>query len=90
MDINKLLRKYKDPESKKIHDELFQTTSEYKYYTYGVAHGMYIICNVLNEYNKKEISLTNIELMQVIRSCANMDEKISGHFIRMLKDLEME
>jgi len=82
------LKKYKEPESKKIHDELFQTTSEYKYYTYGVAQGMYSIYNALNEYNKRGISLANTELMQVIKSCSIADEKINTHFIRLLKDIE--
>ena len=88
--VNEILKKYKKPESNKIHDELFQTTSEYKYYTYGVAQGMYFIYNTLNEYNKKEISLTNTELMRVIRNCASTDEKFNDYFIRMLKNIEIE
>lgn len=82
------LRKYKEPESKKIHDELFQTTSEHKYYTYGVAQGIYFIYSTINEYNKKGFVLSNTELMQVIKTCAGTDEKINVHFIRMLKDIE--
>jgi len=88
--VDEMLKKYKDPESKKIHEELFQTTSEHKYYSFGVAHGMYFIYNTINEYNKKGIALSNIELMQVIRECANLNENLAGHFIRMLKDIETE
>ena len=47
------LKKYKEPESKKIHDELFKTTSEHKYYSFGIAQGIYFIYNAINEYNKK-------------------------------------
>jgi len=38
----------------------------------------------------KEIVLSNVEFMQVIRECAKLDENISGHFIRMLKDIKSE
>jgi len=84
------LKKYKEPESKKIHDELFKTTSEYKYYSFGIAQGIYFIYNAINEYNKRGIVLSNAELMQVIRECTKLDENISGHFIRMLKDIKSE
>ena len=82
------LKKYKEPESKKIYDELFKTTSEHKYYSLGVAQGIYFIYNAINEYNKKGIVLSNAELMQVIRECTELDENISCHFIRMLKDIK--
>ena len=88
--VDEILKRHKEPESKKIHDELFQTTSEYKYYTYGVAQGMYFVYSTVNEYNKKGITLTNIELMQVIKSCASTNEKSNGHFIRMLMDIEIK
>ena len=54
------LKRYKEPESKKIHDELFKTTSEHKYYSFGIAQGMYFIYHTINEYNKKEIVLSNV------------------------------
>ena len=69
MDLKEWIKINKKLESTQIHEELFQTTSEHKYYQFGVAHGMYFIYNAINEYNKKGIVLSNIELMQVIRIC---------------------
>lgn len=90
MDLRELVNAHRKLESDKIHEELFQTSLEHKYYSFGVAHGMYFIYNTINEYNKKGIVLSNIELMQVIRDCANSSENLAGHFVRMLKDIKSE
>ena len=88
MDLREFIKAHKKLESEQIHEELFQTTSEHKYYSFGVAHGLYFIYNTINEYNKKGIVLSNDELMQVIKTCANFNENLNGHFIRMLKDVK--
>ncbi len=82
--------RFKKLESEKIHEELFQRTTEYKYYEFGVAQGMYFIYNTIKEYDKKGFNLKNNELMQVIKNCASTNEKISNLFIRMLKDIKSE
>ena len=90
LDLKDMIKRYTKLESEQIHEELFQTTSQHKYYQFGVAHGLYFIYNTINEYNKKGIVLSNVELMQVIRECANLNENLAGHFIRMLKDIKSE
>lgn len=90
MDLKEFIKGRKKLESEQIHEELFKTTSEHKYYSFGVAHGMYFIYNTIHEYSKKGIVLSNIELLQIIRECANLNESLTGHFVRMLKDIKSE
>jgi hypothetical protein len=87
---DKLYRYRKKNEVEIIHDELFQTTTEYEYYRFGIAQGMYVIYNLLNEYKNNNVSLTIDQVMGVIKICIDNDEKIKGHFNRLIKDLESE
>ena len=86
MDIE-YLKKLRKTESEKIHDELFETTTEHKYYEFGVAQGLYFIYNLLNEY-KNNPPLTNVEWMGVIERCANNNGKLTDHFNRMIKKIK--
>lgn len=73
-------------ESEQIHDELFKTTTEYQYYLFGMAHGLYFIYKTMYEY-KDYKSLETIEWMKVIKKAVNSDEKILKNFNRLLKDI---
>lgn len=78
----------KELESSKIHEELFQTTTEHKYYSFGVAQGMYMIYKSINDCDKKGFTLTNSELMQIIKEVVKNDYRIEDNFTRLLKDIE--
>jgi hypothetical protein len=78
---------YDKYESQKIHEELFQKTSEYEYLLYGIAQGMYSIYLMLHSVGDK-YNFTNNEMMDLIKDCANKDEKIKDAFDRLLLDLE--
>lgn len=71
-----------------IHDELFQTTSEYEYYKFGIAQGLHVIYNLLNEYKINNILLTIDQIMGVIKICTDNDEKIKDYFNRLIKNKE--
>jgi len=75
---------YKRKEIENIHEELFNNTSEYQYYLLGVAQGVCIIYNLLDEF-KDKINKENIqELLDSIKKIAHQDEKIGSHFNRLL------
>lgn len=85
MDINKILRKYKKTESEIIHDELFKTTSEYKYYNFGVAQGLYFIYDLMNEYKDK---CTIREIMVAIKNATDKEDQLKDNFNRLIKDIK--
>jgi len=84
------LRKYpwNKSELELIHNEIFQTTTEHKYYILGVAQGFYHIYQILNEHKDK--SFTSLELMEAIKYAGSNEQKIKEYFDRLLKDLEKE
>ena len=55
-----------------------------------MAQGLYVVYKILNEYRKRDINLTNDELMQVIQSCVDDNENIKENFNRMLKDIDIK
>jgi len=89
LSIEDWYRKYKEPESRKMHDELFKTTTEYNYHMFGVAYGMYIIYELLGKYKEQSDMLYVNELMKIIKSCAELSEKeINTYFSRLVGDIE--
>jgi len=84
------LKKYpwNKTECELIHNEIFQTTTEHKYYTLGVAQGFYHIYQMLNRF--KEQNFTSLELMEIIKHTGAHDSKINEYFSRLLQDLENE
>jgi len=89
MSIEDYYRKYKEPESRKMHDELFKTTTEYNYHMFGVAYGMYIIYDLLGKYKKQSNILYADELMKTLKTVAELSEKeINVYFSRLIADKE--
>lgn len=84
MDIENL--KYLRTESpvEKIHKELFQSTSEHKYYQFGLATGLYAVYEIAS--NLKNSKFTGEELMQILQiSADDFDKEIHDYFIKMIK-----
>lgn len=79
---------YKKTELEKIYEELFAKTTEQEYLMFGVAYGIRIIYELLNEYKKKNIQLTNSELIEVINLCANEQVKVKEYYNRLIKDIK--
>ena len=86
--MNEVLRKYpwNKSELEMIHNEIFQTTTEHKYYMLGVAQGFYHIYKMLNEF--KDQSFTPLQLMEIIRSVSDNEKDIKINFDRLLKDID--
>jgi hypothetical protein len=58
---------YAKPIAQQLHDELFKTTSEFKYYELGVTTGIYSIYNALDYLMKNKHETINIkQLMDVV------------------------
>lgn len=79
---------YKETETEKIHKELFKTTSEYQYYLFGIAFGLYSIYDTCERINDNKIS--GIALQDVIKHVIdNFDVKeLKTHFNRMIEKKE--
>lgn len=76
-----------------IHEEIFQTTSEHKYYELGVAQGMYSIytmCNnlIVNGYDEVKLE----QLMDVIKQSATefKDHNEIGNMFNRMIDYDKE
>jgi len=78
---------YKETASERIHKDLFKTTTEYQYYLFGVALGLFTIYDMANELKNR--SLTSEELMEAIKySVERSGKEASIYFDKMLKELE--
>lgn len=77
---------YEVPMITQLHEEIFKTTSEHKYYELGVAQGVYIIYNMfenLIKYGYDEVKLTHI--MEIIKQSANDNENVGINFNKMVE-----
>ena len=54
-----------------IHEEIFQTTSEHKYYELGVATGIYSICQILDNMNK--CNCGDVKVVNIINALKQWD-----------------
>lgn len=72
--------------AEQIHDELFKSTTEYQYYLFGVAQGMFSLYSTFDQLKSKNMNLTSEEAMQVIKNC--VDGEIKTYFNRLVTELE--
>lgn len=87
-DVKRMKRKlgYEKHIITQLHEEIFQTTSEHKYYELGVAQGIYIIYHMFENLIKngyEEVKLTDI--MEVVKKSANDNENIGINFNKMVE-----
>jgi hypothetical protein len=86
---------YEKPIAQQLHEELFQTTSEFKYYELGVTTGLYSIYNMLNTLVKKGYEqVPTKDLIDIIVKSLDGDSKeeinIKDMFKRMIIDDDEE
>lgn len=72
---------YKRTEAHNIHDEIFRTSPEYQHYLLGVAQGIYVVYDLIREYENK---ICNKDLLEALERLASQDDKIGEYFIRLL------
>lgn len=75
-------------EATKIHEELFQKSLYHDYYNLGVAHGLFFIYSMFNQFQENNFKGT--EIMDVLKNStgAYEDGKIKEYFYRMINDLD--
>lgn len=75
-------------EAEKIHQEIFTSSIEHKYYTLGVAQGISFVYSLIDTY--KEKSFTAAQWMEVIKNSAQQDDKIGEYFTRIINSEKKE
>ncbi len=80
--IKNLSKYYKRTETENIHIEIFQNSSEYKYYLLGIAQGLYAIYNAMSVSFAKDVCTG--DWMQFIKKLAADDKKVEEYFNRLI------
>lgn len=83
MDMSKYFKRTKLEE---IHNELFEQTTEHKYYTLGLARGLVVIYHLVNKYDK----LSSDDIANIIRRIISNEknEEFERFFNELLEDEE--
>ena len=82
MDIKELNQYYKQTELDKIHIEIFQDSSEYKYYLLGIAQGLYTIYNAMSVSFAKDVCTD--DWREFIQKMAEDDNQVNKYFNRLI------
>lgn len=82
------LEKY---ESEKIHNEIFQNSTNHQYYILGVAQGLYFLYKTMDNVSVTTPSFSKEDIMQIIKYTIdhNDNDKLKTYFNRLLLDLDV-
>jgi len=72
---------YKRTEAEKIHREIFQESSDHKYYMLGMAQGFYFIYDLIKEYKDKVND--NNEWLKIIETIPCEEKLCKEYFVRI-------